>query len=278
MISGSLCTILVPLTIIASCARLRSTRVGYSNQSLAPEFQSLECLRSANRRKVLEPVVESLTCDQRIEEAPDRHARPDEHGCATHDLGVRVHNLFFRRVHRESYCSLVTIPVGSPSVPMLIRPLRKYEIADLAHAIPDELTEGQVANRWREQEIGFREVLVAEVDGAIVGTVSIRKTQDTWPSMHLFALEVAPQHRGHGIGRTIVQHVVEEARQRGCVRVFLEVRVDNPARRLYHRLGFRRVGKAFVNSWWHFDDNGGQRRVEELSYRMVKRIRPVAIL
>jgi len=121
-------------------------------------------------------------------------------------------------------------------------------------------------------------VLVAEVEGELVGTVSIRKTADPWASMHLFALEVSPERRGQGIGRTIVEHVLEEARGRGCGRVFLEVRVDNPARRLYHRLGFRRVGDSFVNSYWHFDDHGGQQRVEELSYRMVKRLRPVAIL
>lgn len=168
--------------------------------------------------------------------------------------------------------------VGSVTASLRIRPLRKLEIADLAQAIPDELTEGQVANRWREQETGFREVLVAEVEGEIVGTVSIRKTADPWSSMHLFALEVSPQRRGQGIGSTMVEYVIEEARRRGCGRVFLEVRVDNRARRLYHRLGFRRVGKSFVNAWWHFDDRSGQQRVEELSYRMVKRVRPVAIL
>jgi ribosomal protein S18 acetylase RimI-like enzyme len=167
---------------------------------------------------------------------------------------------------------------STPATPVIVRPLRKVEILDLAHAIPDELTEGQVANRWREQEIGFREVLVAEVEGEIVGTVSIRKTADAWASMHLFALEVAPERRGQGIGSAIIDYVVEEARRRGCGRVFLEVRVDNRARRLYHRLGFRRVGGSFVNSWWHYDDEGGQERVQELSYRMVKRLKPVAIL
>jgi hypothetical protein len=54
--------------------------------------------------------------------------------------------------------------------------------------------------------------------------------------------------------------------------VYLEVRIDNPARRLYHRLGFRRVGEPFINSWWRFEDDGSQLRVEEESVRMVRRV------
>ena len=160
-----------------------------------------------------------------------------------------------------------------PSSRSLIRPARPDEATSLAAAIPDELTEAHAANRLREQELGYREVLVAEADGRLVGTVSMRETGFEVHSMHLFALEVAPDHRGHGIGTSIVEHVVAEARRRGCERVYLEVRADNRARRLYHRLGFRRVGRAFVNAWWQFRQDGSRERIEELSYRMVKRLR-----
>jgi ribosomal protein S18 acetylase RimI-like enzyme len=156
---------------------------------------------------------------------------------------------------------------------LTIRPIRQDEITLLAAAIPDELTEAQIANRWREQEMGYREVLVVEASGELVGTVSMRETGYETRSMHLFALEVAPRHRGRGIGTALVEHVVAEATRRGCRRVYLEVRVDNRARRLYHRLGFRRVGNAFVNAWWQFRQDGSRDRIEELSYRMVKRLR-----
>jgi ribosomal-protein-alanine N-acetyltransferase len=158
---------------------------------------------------------------------------------------------------------------------LAIRPIRSYEVSSLAAAIPDELTEAHVSNRLREQELGYREVLVAESDGELVGTVSMRESGLESHSMHLFALEVAPAHRGHGIGTSIVEHVVAEARRRGCKLVYLEVRVDNRARRLYHRLGFRRVGDAFLNAWWQFREDGSRERIEELCYRMVKRLRPV---
>jgi ribosomal protein S18 acetylase RimI-like enzyme len=153
-----------------------------------------------------------------------------------------------------------------------LRPLRQDEIGTLARAIDDELTEAQVENRWREQELGYRELLVAEVDGSIVGTVSISDSIRPKNSLHLFALEVAPNMRGRGIGGAIVQSILAEARERGRARVYLEVRVDNPARRLYHRLGFRRTGPSFLNAWWRFESDGTRERVEETSYRMVKRI------
>ena len=161
-----------------------------------------------------------------------------------------------------------------PSPHVTVRRLQRQELAPLARAIPDELSEAQVNNRWREQEMGYRELLAAEVDGELVGTVSLSETEMMPSSLHLFALEVAPGARGRGIGEAIVRFVLAEARRRGRMRVYLEVRADNPARRLYFRLGFRRVGRAFVNSWWRYRDDGSQERVEELSHRMVRRVLP----
>ncbi len=145
------------------------------------------------------------------------------------------------------------------------------EIQELAETIP-EITDAQLTNRWREQSLGYREFMVAERDGLLVGTVSICESFRPPNSLHLFALEVSAARRNEGIGADIVNWVVEEARRRGMSRVFLEVRTDNPARRLYHRLGFRRVGPSFTNSWWFFNRDGTQRRVDELSFRMVKRV------
>lgn len=152
-----------------------------------------------------------------------------------------------------------------------LRKLLLAEIGELAELIP-ETSDAQLANRWREQSMGYRELMVAEQDGELVGTVSIADASRPANSLHLFALEVVEARRNHGIGAEIVRWVIDEARRRGRERVFLEVRVDNPARRLYHRLGFRRVGPSFVNGWYRFNSDGTQDRVEELSIRMVKRV------
>jgi ribosomal-protein-alanine N-acetyltransferase len=155
-----------------------------------------------------------------------------------------------------------------------VRPMRREDIAPLALATADELTRAQLENRWREQETGYRELFVATLDGEAVGNVSLRAVGTPPRTVHLFALEVATALRGRGIGRRLVEFVLEEARRRGCRRVFLEVRIDNPARRLYHRLGFRRVGPDFANTWWRYNDDGTQERVDETSLRMVRRVSP----
>jgi ribosomal protein S18 acetylase RimI-like enzyme len=154
-----------------------------------------------------------------------------------------------------------------------VRPLRFDEIGALAAAV-EEISEAQVANRWREQELGYRELLVAELDGELVGTVSLHAIGGRGGSMHLFALEVAPRVRNRGVGTALIRYVLEEAARRGCVRVFLEVSIENRARRLYHRLGFRRIGRPFINSWWLFNADGSRERIEQLSLTMVRRVTP----
>jgi ribosomal protein S18 acetylase RimI-like enzyme len=152
-----------------------------------------------------------------------------------------------------------------------VRPVRREELSALAEALV-ETSAAQLENRWREQELGYRELLVAEQGGDYVGTVSIGESESPPTSLHLFALEVAPERRGQGIGGSIVRYVVDEARRRKRESVYLEVRVDNPARRLYQRLGFRRVGADFVNTWWRFRSDGTRDRVDEVSCRMVRRL------
>ena len=152
-----------------------------------------------------------------------------------------------------------------------VRPMRLHEIEALAHGIP-ETSAAQLANRWREQGLGYRELLAGERAGEAVGTLSIAESMRPVRGMHLFALEVAEAARNQGVGGDIVRWVEDEARRRGLRRVYLEVRIDNPARRLYHRLGYRRVGEPFINVWWRFEDDGTQVRVQEETVRLVHRV------
>lgn len=157
--------------------------------------------------------------------------------------------------------------------PFNIRPLRVEEIGSLALCLGAEASRAQIENRWREQELGFRTVIVAEVEGAPVATVSFNARGPAAGPMHLFALEVGLRWRNRGIATALVRHVLDRAREEGRDAVYLEVRSDNrTARRLYHRLGFRRVGPEFVNTWYRFNDDGSRDVVEEASVRMVKRI------
>ncbi len=56
-------------------------------------------------------------------------------------------------------------------------------------------------------------------------------------------IAVAPETRGGGHGRRLMNALLDEAARRGVREVFLEVRADNPvAQALYRSLGFEAIG------------------------------------
>jgi len=54
-------------------------------------------------------------------------------------------------------------------------------------------------------------------------------------------IAVLPDHRGRGIGSVLLQRLVEIATS-SYDALSLSVSADNPAQRLYHRVGFEHVG------------------------------------
>jgi len=54
---------------------------------------------------------------------------------------------------------------------------------------------------------------------------------------------VRPEYRGRGLGRRLVEHILRSGATLGLARALLEVRRGNePARQLYEKLGFTRIG------------------------------------
>lgn len=62
------------------------------------------------------------------------------------------------------------------------------------------------------------------------------------PAGDIQTIAVAPGARRRGLGRVLMQQLLNEARHRGVREVFLEVRADNPAAQgLYASLGFEQL-------------------------------------
>jgi ribosomal protein S18 acetylase RimI-like enzyme len=59
------------------------------------------------------------------------------------------------------------------------------------------------------------------------------------PLINIHDLAVLAEHRGQGIGRSLLEAVERAARERGCAKVTLEVQENNTrARRVYEAVGF----------------------------------------
>jgi ribosomal protein S18 acetylase RimI-like enzyme len=98
------------------------------------------------------------------------------------------------------------------------------------------------------------ELMVAEVDGAVVGTVTYVGAGTPWAEVseegesELRMLAVAPAGRGHGIGRALTQWCIDRATADACTALVLSSRVEmHAAHRLYERLGFVRTPER---DWW----------------------------
>lgn len=79
---------------------------------------------------------------------------------------------------------------------------------------------------------------VIETEYALAG-YSLLLTRKGSSAARLYSIAVAPAFRGQGMGRRLLNDVVEQARGRGCREIRLEVRADNEtAIRLYRDYGF----------------------------------------
>ncbi|ADE11138.1 GNAT family N-acetyltransferase [Sideroxydans lithotrophicus] len=91
-----------------------------------------------------------------------------------------------------------------------------------------------------EPELG--KLFVARIDGKVVGMANVLITISTAEGGRALLLEdviIHRDHRGRGLGRKLVEHVLHWAKLRGIVRVTLLADRDNhPAQDFYRKLGF----------------------------------------
>jgi GNAT superfamily N-acetyltransferase len=96
------------------------------------------------------------------------------------------------------------------------------------------------------------EFLLGAVDREPVGICQLRYRWSVWTSSEDAWLEdlfVTDEARGTGLGRALLEAAIERARERGCVRIELDVdEANTPAITLYRSLGFADNLKARARS------------------------------
>ena len=114
------------------------------------------------------------------------------------------------------------------------------------HQVDLEATRRFLANK-------VNELLIAYVDGEPAGFVSANELthpDHAQPELFLNELGVVEAHRGHGIGRALVQRLWEIARERGCRGMWVLTDDDNvAANRVYAAAGGTRAGAEVMYQW-----------------------------
>ena len=88
---------------------------------------------------------------------------------------------------------------------------------------------------------------VAECDGNVVGAAWVRIMNDyghidqETPS---FAISLLKEYRHHGIGTELMKRTLQEIQNQGYKQASLSVQKENPAFRMYQRLGFHVVNET----------------------------------
>ena len=153
---------------------------------------------------------------------------------------------------------IVLRPLTRADEPLLWRMLRlAVHLPPNAPPLPPDLTSQPELARYvagwmrRDGDLG----LAAESDGRPVGAAWLRRwlggdrgygfIDAATPEL---TIAVAPEQRGRGIGTSLLQSLIATARDDAAA-ISLSVARDNPARRLYQRLGFEILGDPEAASW-----------------------------
>jgi amino-acid N-acetyltransferase len=127
-------------------------------------------------------------------------------------------------------------PFGS-AVPHL-RPAAITDVPEIHELLDDYARMGNVLPRpYNELYRHLRDFFVIEIEGKIVACAALEIFTENLGEVR--SLVVSKQHEGHGLGKHLVQRIVDEARQIGLRRIMALTYVPE----FFHKLGFRTVPK-----------------------------------
>lgn len=126
--------------------------------------------------------------------------------------------------------------------PMTIRKMLKTDI-DAVHRIETLSFRTPWSLESFEQEVEENHLAyyaVVDLEGVVVGYGGLWQVFD---EVHVTNVAIDPEYRGRGLSRPLMLHLMDHSKQRGALRMTLEVRVSNTtAIALYQSLGFETEG------------------------------------
>ncbi|MFG6177892.1 GNAT family N-acetyltransferase [Halomonas sp. THAF12] len=135
-----------------------------------------------------------------------------------------------------------------------LRPLERQQLATLRDWFPD----ADSCRRWGgpafrypftaqgfREDLGFDELASFGLLGDAGELLGVGQYAERWGRCHLMRLAVAPHARGRGLGGELIRRLASRGGEAlGVETCSLWVFPDNPARRLYRRLGFAEAQAA----------------------------------
>ena len=121
-----------------------------------------------------------------------------------------------------------------------IRALLEEHLADMHRISPPESVHALDLDALRRPEISFWAVWEGD---ALLGCGALKQLDAAHGEIK--SMRTARAHRGKGVARFVLTHILEEARRRGYARLSLETGSQpdfEPARRLYASVGFAFCG------------------------------------
>lgn len=135
--------------------------------------------------------------------------------------------------------STPTIAPGELTDPRVLRLLEDH-LADMHAESPPESVHALDVSGLQQPSVTFW--VVADGD-ELLGCVALKELEHGHGELKSMRTDAAA--RGRGLGRLLLEHVLEEARARGYTRISLETGTQDffvPARTLYARNGFTETG------------------------------------
>lgn len=152
---------------------------------------------------------------------------------------LSILNVGLKRLHEKQVC-LLCPPMNEQHVPD-IRPMSKTDL-DAVMTIEQE----SFPTPWRREHFEHEMSaphsfpFVAECNGIIVGYVCLMAL---FEEAQILDIAVAPEQRGRGMARLLMDHAISVARENDAEVLALEVRASNIAAiSLYEMCGFVRTG------------------------------------